>query len=58
MIYDVSQTDIKPSIRIKRDKTEALNVPIVINQTWSMDIMSYSLNIGRSIRTLHKIFHV
>jgi putative transposase len=42
---------IKPRRRIKRDKPDALSVPIAINQTWSMDFMSDSLNAGRSIRT-------
>ena len=31
---------IKPRRRIKRDKPEALSVPLSINQTWSIDFMS------------------
>jgi len=31
---------IKPRRRIKRDKPEALSVPMAINQTWSMGFMS------------------
>ena len=33
----------------------ALSVPLSINQTWSIDFMSDSLNTGRKIRTWVKI---
>jgi len=46
---------IKPKRRIKRDKPEALSVPEAINQVWSMDFMSDTLNDGRSIRTFNVI---
>jgi putative transposase len=46
---------IKPKRSIKRDKPEALNVPESINQVWSMDFMSDTLNDGRSIRTFNVI---
>ena len=46
---------IKPKRRIKRDKPEALNVPLNVNQVWSMDFMSDSLNDGRSLRTFNVI---
>ena len=46
---------IKPRRRIKRDKPEALSVPLLINQTWSIDFMSDSLNTGRKIRTFKVI---
>ena len=46
---------IKPKRRIKRDKPEALSVPTEINQVWSMDFMSDSLNDGRAIRTFNVI---
>lgn len=46
---------IKPRKRIKRDKPEALSVPERINQVWSMDFMSDTLNDGRSIRTFNVI---
>ena len=46
---------IKPKRRIKRDKPDALSVPMAINQTWSMDFMSDSLTDGRSIRTFNVI---
>jgi putative transposase len=39
---------IKPRKRIKRDKPDALSVPIVINQVWSMDFMLDSLADGRN----------
>jgi transposase InsO family protein len=41
--------------RIKRDKPQALSVPLSINQTWSIDFMSDSLNTGRKIRTFNAI---
>ena len=46
---------IKPRNRLKRDKPDALNVPISMNQVWSMDFMSDSLIDGRSIRTFNVI---
>jgi len=46
---------IKPRKRIKRDKPEALSVPETINQVWSMDFMSDTLNDGRAIRTFNVI---
>lgn len=46
---------IKPKRRIKRDKPAALSVPEMINQVWSMDFMSDTLNDGRSIRTFNVI---
>ncbi len=46
---------IKPRRRIKRDKSEALSVPMAINQTWSMDFMSDTLTDGRSIRTFNVV---
>ncbi|AHF01117.1 integrase [Thiomicrospira aerophila AL3] len=46
---------IKPKRRIKRDKPDALSVPTAINQVWSMDFMSDSLQDGRSIRTFNVI---
>ena len=46
---------IKPRRRIRRDKPEALSVPIAINQVWSMDFMSDTLKDGRSFRTFNVI---
>ena len=46
---------IRPQKRLKRDKPDALSVPIAINQVWSMDFMSDSLASGRSIRTFNVI---
>ena len=46
---------IKPKRRIKRDKPDALSVPMCINQVWSMDFMSDSLSDGRSLRTFNLI---
>ncbi len=46
---------IKPHKRLKRYKPGALNVPISMNQVWSMDFMSDSLIDGRSIRTFNVI---
>ena len=46
---------IKPRRRIKRAKPEALSVPQVVNQVWSMDFMSDSLTDGRSLRTFNVI---
>ena len=41
---------IKPKRRIKRDKPEALSVPLAINQVWSMDFMSDNLCDGRGLK--------
>ncbi len=46
---------IKPKRRIKRDKPDALSVPTAINQVWSMDFMSDTLQNGRGIRTFNVI---
>lgn len=46
---------IKPRKRIKRNKPQALSVPIAINQVWSMDFMSDSLNTGKTIRTFNVV---
>ena len=46
---------IKPKRRIKRDKPDALSVPLAINQVWSMDFMSDALANGRKIRTFNVI---
>jgi putative transposase len=46
---------IKPKRRLKRDKPDALSVPMAINQVWSMGFMSDSLQDGRSIRTFNVI---
>ena len=44
---------IKPKRRIKRDKPDALSVPVAPNQVWSIDFMSDSLVDGRSFRTFN-----
>ena len=46
---------IKPKRRIKRDKPEALSVPVTVNQVCSIDFMSDSLNDRRSLRTFNVI---
>jgi putative transposase len=46
---------IKPRKRLKRDKPDALSVPIAMNQVWSMDFMSDSLADGRNLRTFNVI---
>lgn len=46
---------IKPKRRIKRDKPDALQVPINPNQVWSMDFMSDSLADGRALRTFNVV---
>jgi putative transposase len=46
---------IKPRRRVKRDKPEALSVPMAINQIWSMDFMSDTLTDGRSIRAFNVV---
>ena len=46
---------IKPRRRIKRDKPEALAVPLSENEQWSMDFMSDALEDGRTIRTFNVI---
>ena len=45
----------KPKRRIKRDKPDALSVPVAMNQVWSMDFMSDALTNGRQIRTFNVI---
>ena len=44
---------IKPRKRLKRDKPEALAMPLTINETWSMDFMHDQLEGGRSSRLLN-----
>jgi putative transposase len=44
---------IKPRRRLKRDKPDALSVPVAPNQVWSIDFMSDSLVDGRSLRTFN-----
>ena len=44
---------IKPRRRIKRDKPNALSVPLAPNQVWSIDFMSDSLTDGRAIQTFN-----
>ncbi len=44
---------IKPKTRLKRDKPDALSVPQDINQVWSIDFMSDSLEDGRLLRTFN-----
>lgn len=46
---------IKPKKRLKRDKPDALSVPTKVNQIWSVDFMSDSLEDGRSLRTFNVI---
>ena len=46
---------IKPKIRIKREKPDALMTPVEVNQLWSMDFMSDNLIDGRSIRSFNVI---
>lgn len=46
---------IKPRRRIKRDRPDALSVPLMINQVWSVDFMSDSLIDGRLLRTFNVI---
>ena len=46
---------IKPRRRLKREKPEALGTATAINQCWSIDFMSDSLNDGRSLRTFNVI---
>ena len=43
---------IKPKRRTKRNKPDALTVPVAPNQVWSMDFMSDSLVDDRSAGTL------
>ena len=43
----------KPRRRIKRDKPDALSVPLAPNQVWSIDFMSDSLTDGRTLRTFN-----
>lgn len=44
---------IKPRRCIKRDRPDELSEPVAINQVWSMDFMSDSLNDGRQFRTFN-----
>ena len=44
---------IKPRRRIKRERPDALSVPMAINQVWSMDFMSDSLESGSKFRTFN-----
>lgn len=44
---------IKPRRRIIRDRPDALSVPTAINQVWSMDFMSDSLDNGKRFRTFN-----
>ena len=44
---------IKPKRRLKRDKPDALSVPVAPNQVWSIDFMSDSLTDGRALRTFN-----
>jgi putative transposase len=44
---------IRPKRRIKRDKPDALSVPVAINQVWSIDFMSDALADGRLLRTFN-----
>jgi putative transposase len=44
---------IKPRIRIKRDKPDALAVPTTTNEVWSMDFMSDALTDGTKIRSFN-----
>lgn len=44
---------IKPKRRLKRDKPDALSVPVAINQVWSVDFMSDGLADGRQLRTFN-----
>ena len=44
---------IKPKKRLKRDKPDALAVPVTPNHTWSMDFMADQLADGRSFRALN-----
>ena len=46
---------IKPRRRLKREKPDALAVPAVINEVWSMDFMQAYLSDGRSFRTFNVI---
>ena len=46
---------IRPKRRIKRDKPDALSVPVDINQVWSFDFMSDALSDGRLLRTFNVI---
>jgi len=44
---------IKPRRRIQRERPDELSVPIALNQVWSMDFMSDSLDDGRRFRTFN-----
>lgn len=44
---------IKPRRRIKRDRPDELSEPTAVNQVWSMDFMSDSLENGTKFRTFN-----
>ena len=44
---------IKPKRRIKRDRPDELSEPTAVNQVWSMDFMSDSLENGTKFRTFN-----
>jgi putative transposase len=44
---------IKPRRRIHRDRPDELSIPVALNQVWSMDFMSDSLDDGRRFRTFN-----
>lgn len=46
---------IRPKKRLRRNKPDALAVPMAINQVWSMDFMHDQLSDGRSFRTFNVI---
>jgi putative transposase len=46
---------IKPRKQLVREKPEALTVPQVINQVWSMDFMHDQLEDGRAFRLFNVI---
>jgi putative transposase len=46
---------IKPRKRLIREKSEALTVPLAINQVWSMDFMHDQLEDGRTFRLFNVI---
>ncbi len=46
---------IKPRRRLKRGKPDALDVPVAMNQVWSMDFVADSLQDGKSIRSFNVI---
>ena len=46
---------IKPRKRLKRDKPDALAVPVAPNMVWSMDFMADRLEDGRQFRLLKEV---